>query len=123
MAEPSRHALIIEDDMVVGMDMQDVLTGIGFATFAFASTARQALEQAALRRPDLVTADIGLLDGDGLAACDALQAAHGPLRVIYVTGQAQDLTGSGERTVVAKPFSAADIAVAYATVCEGHQVV
>ena len=69
-----RHALIIEDDMIVGLGMQSVLDEIGFGSFAFASTARQALEQARLRRPDLVTVDIGLLDGDGLAASRALQS-------------------------------------------------
>ncbi len=107
--------------MVVGMDMQSVLAAMGFVSFAFASTTRQALEQAALNRPDLVTADIGLLDGDGLEACRALQAAYGPLAVIYVTGQAGDITHDGGLTVVAKPFSPADIAAAYATVCTGHR--
>ena len=107
MADPStassgRHALIIEDEMIVGMGMQSVLGEIGFGSFAFASTAHQALEQARLRRPDLVTADIGLLDGDGLAACRALQAEFGPLPVIYVTGQAADLDQETGLTVVAK---------------------
>ena len=119
MADPTRHALIIEDDMLVGMDMQSVLAEIGFGSFAFASTARQALEQARLRRPDLVTADIGLLDGDGLDACRALQAEFGPLPVIYVTGQAADLDRQAGLTVVAKPFTAADIAMAYAAVSAG----
>ncbi len=117
MAEPdassqNRHALIIEDDILVGMDMQSMLAGIGFESFAFASTANQALQQARLRRPDLVTADLGLLDGDGLAACRALQAEFGPLRVIFVTGQAADLDQEPGLTVVAKPF----IAAAYASV-------
>ena len=115
MAGPSRHALIIEDEMLIGMGMQHMLADIGFDSFAFASTASQALEQARLRRPDLVTADIGLLDGDGIAACQALEAECGPLPIIYVTGQEGAAEGEG-RAVVAKPFTAADIARAYATV-------
>ena len=126
MAEPtpsskSRHALIIEDEILVGLDMQSMLAGIGFGSFAFASTANQALQQARLRRPDLVTADLGLLDGDGLAACRILQEEFGPLPVIFVTGQAAELDQEPGLTVVAKPFTAADIATAYATVSVGAQ--
>ncbi len=119
MADPHRHALIIEDEMIVGMGMQSVLGEIGFSSFAFASTADQALEQARLRRPDLVTADIGLLDGDGLTACRALQAEFGTLPVIYVTGQAEDLEQEPGLIVVPKPFTAADIAAAYASISAG----
>ena len=124
MAEPhppaqSRHALIIEDEILVGMGLQGMLADIGFGSFAFASTANQALEQARLRRPDLVTADLGLLDGDGLAACRGLQREFGPLSVIFVTGNAVDLDRNPGLTVVAKPFTAADIAAAYASVSTG----
>ncbi len=124
MAEPNlsahiRHALIIEDEILVGMGVQSMLADIGFSSFAFASTATQALQQARLRRPDLVTADLGLLDGDGLAACRALQKEFGPLPVIFLTGQAADLDKEPGLTVVAKPFTAADIATAYATVSAG----
>jgi CheY-like chemotaxis protein len=115
MSGSSKHALIIEDELLVGMDMQAVLSGLGFGSFAFASTAYQALEQARLRRPDLVTADITLLDGDGLDACAALEAACGPLPIICVTGQPEAVAGRN-RAVVTKPFTAADIARACAQV-------
>ena len=121
MSETSRHALIIEDEMVTGMDMQSMLGGLGFNSFAFASTARQALDQARLHRPDLVTADIGLLDGDGLQACRALEAECGPLPIIYVTGRSEDLEGTPGAIVVSKPFTAADIASAYAAVSTSRE--
>ena len=107
--------------MIVGMGMQSVLGQLGFSSFAFASTAQQALEQARLRRPDLVTADIGLLDGDGLSACRALQAEFGPMPIIYVTGQPADLVREPGLIVVAKPFTGLDIASAYAIVSAGAQ--
>ena len=118
--DSSRHALIIEDEMLIGMNMQAVLAEIGFDSFAFASTAHQAVLQARLQRPDLVTADLSLLDGDGLEACRALEAACGPLSIIYVTGDSQAAVGEGH-TVVAKPFTAADIASAYAKVTRDAQ--
>jgi DNA-binding response OmpR family regulator len=111
-----RHALIIEDEMVTGMDMQMMLADIGFDSFAFASTALQALDQARLRKPDLVTADVGLLDGNGVDACLALQAHYGPLPIIYVTGQPDLLQLSEGVAIVAKPFGAADIIAAYQAV-------
>jgi len=112
MAEPARHALIIEDDMLTGLGLQSALGEIGFSSFAFASTEGQALEQARLRRPDLVTADVGLLDGDGLAACRALRREFGELPILVVSGQASE--GEAEFASVHKPFSTADIAAAYA---------
>jgi CheY-like chemotaxis protein len=113
MADRLRHALIIEDEMLTGMDMQGLLAELGFGSFAFASTAHQALTEARLRRPDLVTADIALLDGDGLDACRALQAECGPLPIIYCTGMHQRLENTPGVTVLAKPFGRADLTRAY----------
>ena len=112
MIPPPRHALIIEDEMIVGMSMQSILAELGFDSVAFASTAGQALEQARVRRPDLVTADISLLDGDGVEACRALEAEYGRLLIIYVTGQEAPAPEPGHAVVV-KPFSPLDISFAY----------
>src|ERR1700761_5471530 len=80
------HALIVEDELIIGMGLQSLLTEFGFETFAFASTERQAVEQAKLRCPDLVTVDIGLMAGDGATAMQAIEAECGPLPALYVTG-------------------------------------
>jgi two-component system, response regulator PdtaR len=100
-----RHALIIEDEIIVGLDVQSVLSDLGFTSFAFASTARQALEQVRLRRPDLVTADVNLLDGDGVDVAQALQAAYGPFPVVFVTGDLSAAGRVGPATFVSKPFA------------------
>ena len=99
-----RHALIIEDEFLVGMDVQAVLKELGFTSFAFASTASQAIEQGCLRRPDLVTADVNLLDGDGVSVIRALREAHGPVAVVFVTGDTAAVDQVADCTVVAKPF-------------------
>ena len=83
---PELHALIVEDELLIGLGLQTQLAELGFESFAFAGTARQALEQARLHCPDLVTLDMGLLDGDGVEAAEAIRAACGPLAVIYITG-------------------------------------
>jgi len=108
------HALIIEDDLVSGLGMQMALTPLGFSSFAFASTPLQALEQARLRRPDLMTVDINLLHGDGPQAVREIENALGDLRVLYVTGAPNAGPMLDGRTVICKPFGLADVQAAYA---------
>jgi CheY-like chemotaxis protein len=107
-----RHVLIIEDEMLVGMDMVHHLSGIGFDSFAFAGTELQALEQARLKRPDLVTVDVRLLDGDGRAAAGALTRELGELAVIYVTGDPEALADTPGLVVVEKPFGRPELEAA-----------
>ena len=113
------HALIIEDEMITGVGMQFMLSDLGFASFAFAGTQAQAMEQALLRRPDLVTVDVGLLDGDGLSAVRAIRRVIGRLPTLYVTGDPRAVREAreqedGEMVVVEKPFMPSDLASAYA---------
>jgi ActR/RegA family two-component response regulator len=107
------HALIIEDDLVSGLSMQMALTPLGFTSFAFASTPRQALEQARLRRPDLMTVDIHLLDGDGPQAVRDIEGVLGDLAVLYVTGAPHIAPALGGRELLCKPFGVADVQAAY----------
>jgi CheY-like chemotaxis protein len=106
------HVLIIEDEMLIGMDVFHCLSEFGFSTFAFAGTEAQALEQARLRKPDLVTVDVRLLNGDGLAAAGSLAREHGDLPTIYVTADPRALAHKPDAVVVEKPFVARDFAVA-----------
>ncbi len=107
------HALIIEDEIIVGYEVQNALAELGFESFAFAGTATQALEQARLRRPDLLTVDLSLLDGDGVEAAGVIHRAIGPTPTIYVTGQPRNLARHPHAVVVEKPFQAQDLARAY----------
>jgi len=106
------HVLIIEDEMLVGMDMVHCLSQIGFGSFAFAGTEIQALEQARLQRPDLVTVDVRLLNGDGRSAAGALMQELGELAVIYVTGDPEALADTPDLVVVEKPFGRLDLEAA-----------
>jgi CheY-like chemotaxis protein len=107
------HALIIEDDLVSGLGMQMALTPLGFSSFAFASTQLQALEQARLRRPDLMTVDINLLHGDGPEAVREIESALGDLKVLYVTGAPNAGSMLDGRELLCKPFGMADVQAAY----------
>ena len=109
-ADGRLHALIIEDDLLTGLDLQAMLQHLGYDSFAFASTAEQAREQATLRAPDLTTVDLGLLDGDGMEAARAVQSVCGDVVTIFITGDpyAAQVAGDG-RTVLAKPVTALDL--------------
>ena len=113
------HALIIEDEMITGVGMQFMLSDLGFASFAFAGTEVQAMEQALIRRPDLITVDVGLLDGNGLAAARAIRLAMGAVPTLYVTGDPRAVyharrADDGEMVIVEKPFMPDELASAYA---------
>jgi CheY-like chemotaxis protein len=106
------HVLIIEDEMLIGISVQHCLSDIGFDSFAFAGTEAQALEQARLRRPDLITVDVNLLNGDGRNAAGALARELGALPTIYVTGDPQALDDTPGAVIVEKPFSPHDFKAA-----------
>ena len=99
------HALIVEDELLAGMGLQSMLTPLGFGSFAFASTETQAVEQARLHRPDLVTVDVGLLDGDGIQAARSIVEEVGPVPVMFVTGRSSAVDGLDGATVLQKPVT------------------
>ena len=103
------HALIVEDDLVSGLGVQHLLEDLGYTSFAFAGTGAQAGEQSRLRRPDLLTVDLGLLDGDGLEAWRAVQAACGPVPVVFVTGSPEAVSAP-DAVIVEKPVGAVALA-------------
>lgn len=99
------HALVIEDELLAALGLQTMLGDLGFGSFAYAATEMQAVEQARLRCPDLVTVDVGLLDGSGVGALEAILGACGPLPVVYVTGAGAALKGRTAEAIVDKPVS------------------
>ena len=114
-AETERpHALIIEDEIIIAMGLQAQLTDLGYGSFAFAGAERQAYEQARLKCPDLVTVDVGLLDGSGLDAIEAILQTCGPLPVVYVTGNRDAVRHRPPGVVIEKPIGDAALAKAVA---------
>jgi CheY-like chemotaxis protein len=105
------HALIIEDELIVGLDLQAQLADLGYDSFAFAATEAQALEQALKTRPDLIIADMGLLAGDGGKAVEAILAEVGPTSVIYISGDRARLELL-EGLTLEKPITPAQLAEA-----------
>lgn len=112
MTVSGRHALIIEDEILIALEVENLLAEIGFETFDWADSPARALACAQGRKPDLITADIRIIGGTGIEAVRAIRAAVGPVPVVYVTGNIDMLRDQGSSTVVEKPIAPAALAAA-----------
>jgi CheY-like chemotaxis protein len=112
-----RHALIIEDEMLIALEVEALLEELGFTSFDIADSPSEALRCAEHHRPDLITADIRIIGGTGIEAVDAITAALGPIPVVYVTGNPDLVARRQTVTVVDKPIVPRVLAAACARAC------
>jgi DNA-binding response OmpR family regulator len=103
------HALIIEDETLIAMAIEDALCGCGFTSFDLAVSAEEAVGAAERRCPDLITADVELRPGCGIAAVQSICSGQ-PIPVLFITGSpGQVRIRMPGHALVEKPFSAAHI--------------
>lgn len=99
--------LIIEDEPLISMQLEDLVSSLGHTICGTAATRTQALEVVAQTTPGLVLADIQLADGSsGLDAVDDILAMDS-VPVIFITAYPERLlTGSRPEPtyLVTKPF-------------------
>ena len=109
------HALIIEDEYMIASVIEFVLRDCGFESFDFASSRDSAVAAASRRRPDLITADVMLAEGNGLDPVGAISPGAS-IPVIFITGSARQLRDSiTDHAVLDKPFSEQMLTYAVAT--------
>ncbi|KWV91867.1 response regulator [Erythrobacter sp. YT30] len=105
--EQATSVLIIEDEPLISMQLEDLVSSLGHEIFGTAATRSQAAELLGDKTPGLVLADIQLADGSsGLDAVDdILEIASMP--VIFITAYPERLL-TGDRPeptyLVTKPF-------------------
>lgn len=109
----SQHALIIEDEALIALELEAMLTDLGFDSFDFADTPDDALARALARRPDLITADFRIIAGTGVEAVERITAAIGEVPVVYVTGNPDLVAAHATTAVLDKPISRAALAGAW----------
>jgi len=101
------RVLIIEDEPIIALDLENLLTELGHSVVATAATRAEAVAKARAERPGLVLADINLGEGgSGIdAVAEILESFDIP--VIFVTAYPERLL-TGERPeptyLIAKPF-------------------
>ncbi len=101
----SKHALIIEDEILIALEVESLLHDFGFASCDIVDNTEDALRSALAHRPDLVTADLRILGGTGIDAVVAITNQLGPVPHIYVTGNPDLLAGQTAAPVVDKPLT------------------
>ena len=98
------HALIIEDEALIALEIEAVLREVGYQTFAMAETEEDAVAAAAILRPDLIVSDVRLATGNGIDAVQRI-CPNRHIAIVFVTASADQLR---ERypapVVVEKPF-------------------
>jgi CheY-like chemotaxis protein len=112
-----KHALIIEDEMLIALEVESLLHDFGFESCDIVDNPKDAVKSALARRPDLVTADLRIVGGTGVEAVTAITEKLGPVPHIYVTGNADMLTGATAAPVVDKPLSRRALAEACQRAC------
>ena len=99
------RVLIVEDETLIAMELERIVTDAGHSTVGPVSTVEQALAHAP--RVEAALVDLGLADGlSGAALARRLIDRYGP-KVIFVTGTPREVGHGldGAVDVIGKPFS------------------
>jgi len=101
------RVLIIEDEPIIAMDLENLVTELGHKVVATAATRDEAVAKAKSERPGLVLADINLGEGgSGIDAVNEILSSF-DIPVIFITAYPEKLL-TGERPeptyLIAKPF-------------------
>jgi two-component system, response regulator PdtaR len=103
------NILVVEDDIMIGMLLSDMLTGLGHRVCAVERTEAGTVAAAARFRPDLMIVDIHLKIGNGISAVEAVLRDRF-IPHVFVTG---DRYGTQRRSpgdiVIEKPFRERDL--------------
>ena len=113
--ESTTSVLIIEDEPLISMQLEELVSSLGHTISGTAATRTQARQAIAEQMPGLVLADIQLADGSsGLDAVDDILAI-GSVPVIFITAYPERLlTGNRPEPtyLVTKPFQEATVRAA-----------
>jgi DNA-directed RNA polymerase specialized sigma24 family protein len=101
--------LIIEDEAIIAMDIEGIVSGMGHTVTGIARTRSRAVELGGRDRPDLILADIQLADdSSGIDAVNELLGTFPETPVIFITAFPERLL-TGERPepafLISKPYT------------------
>jgi CheY-like chemotaxis protein len=106
-AQIATDILIIEDEVLIALDLENIVEGLGHRTIGIARTRAEAIALSKKKRPGLILADIQLADGSsGLEAVNDLLTTF-EVPVIFITAYPERFL-TGERPepafLVSKPY-------------------
>ena len=101
----SLRVLIIEDEAMIAMLYSEVLTELGHATCAIATTEEEAFSFASTLKPDLMLVDMHLHEGSGTGAVTRILASTF-IPHIFISGDAIRSQASFPHAIqLQKPFN------------------
>lgn len=112
--------LIVEDELLVALDLEDILTSSGFDVLGIVADRKGA--DGILRPPVVALVDLNLRDGPtGNDVARALARQFGT-RIIFVTANPAQITDPPETTIgyVQKPFRPDVVVSAVEAAIAGH---
>jgi DNA-binding response OmpR family regulator len=99
------HALIIEDEVLIGCLIEDGLCTLGFTSFDLAANEEQAIGYATVHCPDLITADQRLSGGSGVSAVLEICETT-PIPVVFIVAESVDVSDRIPSAIIlCKPFN------------------
>ena len=109
---PDATVLIVEDDPAISLALMSSLRAAGYVA-ATAGTAREAIEMAADRRPDVLVLDLLLPDGHGIDVCRRIREwTRTPIIVVSAVDADDEKVralDAGADDYVTKPFSIGEL--------------
>lgn len=108
------RVLIVDDNDIARTMIKEILANGGHQAVAEAESMEQALKAYEAHKPDLVTLDLSLLGGDGLAVLKSIRQKDGQAKVIVISGNSQKkmrehVLAAGASGFIEKPFEAKDL--------------
>ena len=101
----SLRVLIVEDEAMVAFALEAALVCLGYEVCDIVSTEAEAVAAAKLHRPDIITLDVQLRAGDGIAAAERIRRSE-PVAVVFVTGSRGTVEAQLPGAVIVdKPFN------------------
>ncbi|WP_267397778.1 MULTISPECIES: response regulator [unclassified Sphingomonas] len=94
------HVLVIEDEWMIAEHVADIARAAGATSIDTADTQHDAVKAAQSHLPAIILSDVNLLQGTGPRAVAAIQAAYGPIPVIFITGTPEDCEPCDHSAVV-----------------------
>ena len=112
--KPSKRILIVEDEIIIAMTLQNMLTRLKYSVTGIASTGESAIRHVKTDNPDLALVDIKLRGAmDGVDVALAL-GSRWATRIVFMTAYAtpevmQRALSTRPLTYILKPFTTQDV--------------
>jgi len=103
---PRSSALLVEDQLVIALDVEEMLRGIGVETSVTVATAQDALKAIAHSAPDFAILDVNLGHGTSLSVAEELIRLKVPF--IFATGYGDSTmipAAMGAVPILRKPYT------------------